>query len=396
MSRFIQSFEKQVSELGTVKIRHITLDELIEADKRAKQVQGENESATTFFNYLLECMLKEPILSSDKVANLSPETLEEVVDLAVDALGVRDYFRNLPTNTPIRVRLYQAHLEQEKALSEKMQRLLIDVAEKAQRAVSDVTKNLIRDDILQPYSDMVRNMGLLDLKIAMPTISADIISPYIKQAEQARHMLEEFSQATRAPLQDLVETISRIKLPDPYYSTALLESGLHSSDIHTPSYDFPETEIIEDIADQPVEERIRQRLLECYDIYSKLEQSLRDVIESKLSNFYGPKWWKQNAPQDVRNDCEIRKQEKETGFAQSYHPIYYAYVHDYRKVIVRRDNWDSVFAEIFHNKQEIEVCFNWVGAVRDSVAHVRPISDEEHMKFITAAKFLQTRIDNAS
>ena len=53
----------------------------------------------------------------------------------------------------------------------------------------------------------------------------------------------------------------------------------------------------------------------------------------------------------------------------SYHPIYYAYVHDYEKIIVQRDNWRRVFSAVLGAKNELEARFAWVGRVRDSIAH---------------------------
>ena len=89
------------------------------------------------------------------------------------------------------------------------------------------------------------------------------------------------------------------------------------------------------------------------------------------------------------------KKAKEKPHAASFAPIYYAYVHDYLKFIARRDNWDEQFSQIFGNKIELEACFAWVGNVRDAVAHIRPISDDDYVMFTAGAHWLQSRIMRA-
>ena len=68
----------------------------------------------------------------------------------------------------------------------------------------------------------------------------------------------------------------------------------------------------------------RDRLNEAYSIISKLETSLRAVIESKLQEMHGLHWWKRGVPEQVRNDCEQRKSEKEKPGEGGHHPISYA------------------------------------------------------------------------
>lgn len=140
---------------------------------------------------------------------------------------------------------------------------------------------------------------------------------------------------------------------------------------------------------------MRRQLTEGYAVLSQLEQSLRELIESRLQELYGNKWWKQGVPEKVRKDCDDRKKEKEKSSEISHPPIYYAYIGNYKDIIIRRDNWDKVFSSIFRNKTELEACFVWVGRVRDSIAHTRPVSDNDYENFLAGRRWLQVCINQA-
>lgn len=135
-----------------------------------------------------------------------------------------------------------------------------------------------------------------------------------------------------------------------------------------------------------------RRQLDAYGILSRLEQDLRKLIENKLRESYGDRWWKQGVPEKVRTDCEERKQIKEKPSESSYLPICYAHFNDYKEIILKRDNWKTLFRAIFANKSEVETCFSWVVRVRDPVAHIRPVSDDHHLQFRAAARRLQSAI----
>ncbi|SRR6266571_4965495 len=137
------------------------------------------------------------------------------------------------------------------------------------------------------------------------------------------------------------------------------------------------------------------RLVSAYDIICHLELAVRDLIEQELSSKHGKQWWKRAIPENIRKQCEERKQNKEKAGESVYHPICYAYVNDYKDIIVRSDNWRDVFSLIFLNKEELSVCFAWVAEVRDQVAHSRPISDMAYQRMYVAAKVLHERIQSA-
>jgi len=200
---------------------------------------------------------------------------------------------------------------------------------------------------------------------------------------------ESVSNGEINPLQVLVNKVINDSLPEPYFSNALYRSGLNSSLIHNPNF-FVDLEH-RDLSAVEMEEAQRIRLVEGFDIMSFLEQSLRSFIPEKLKVVHGDFWWRKGIPEDVKKGCEER-QMKEVLKGVSHHFIYYAYIHDYRKIITRNDNWRQAFSMVFENKLELETCFTWVSNVRNSIAHARPVPDDDYLMFIAGANWIQLRI----
>jgi hypothetical protein len=188
------------------------------------------------------------------------------------------------------------------------------------------------------------------------------------------------------PLKMAVDNVIRAGLSEPSFSNALYLSGLNSALIHSPNYTISEVKM---------EEVERRRLVEGYDILSFLELSLRNLISDRLSVIYGDIWWKRGVPEDIREGWNGRKLRKEITAKVSYHFIYYAFIDDYRKIITKNDNWNMAFSEVFGNKSELETCFSWVGNVRDSIAHTRPVPDDSYLMFIAGARWIQLRVKKA-
>lgn len=370
-----------VPGLGNVTLcSYLKFGQLIEAHDLADKV-GEVDRKDVFTNFILSCMFVEPQKTPEHVSNFSPEALGAVTQVIVDVLKIRKEFDATTDTLPIRERFYNAHITQESEISQEILASLAKHIGSLKLPGSEMAK----------LSDAIQQMSALNLKISLPKIP-DALLASAKQLDK----LTKFAKAisiTSEPLQKLIQGISQIKLPEPFFGTALLISGLDSSIIHSPTYALPPLHPVDIRETQKIRGAPQQRrLVAAYDILSQLEQSLRDCIEMGLRELHSDHWWKRGVPEDVRKDCEARKSEKEKPIDISYNPIYYAYIHDYKKIILRGDNWKPFFSSIFGEKIELEACFAWVSNVRDSVAHVRPISDDDFLMFTAAAKWIQTRI----
>jgi hypothetical protein len=392
---------RDISGLGSVALKPITVGVIMEAHDLTDDAD-ENEKAAVFTNFVLANMFVEPEQSPEDVANFSAELLTSVIDTAVDVLQIREQFNEAPENLPIRERFFKAYLDHKQALFQEMSSSL------ARNLDAIASKALHFRKIEDTLSNAVQRMGALNLRISLPKLSSDLFPGAVQAAQMLQmglspaisEVMQRFEEniidvgwMSNEPFQRIVEQITQVQLPEPYLSSALIASGLNSPILHSPSYTIPE---LEPIFDEEIESRAedaqRRRLVEGYDILSQLEQSLRGLIEVKLRELHGDHWWRRGVPEDVRIGCRERKSEKEEPLEVSHHPIYYAYVHDYEKIIVRRDNWSQVFSAVFGAKNELEASFAWVGRVRDSIAHTRPVSDDDYLMFMAGTRWIQIRV----
>jgi hypothetical protein len=192
-------------------------------------------------------------------------------------------------------------------------------------------------------------------------------------------------------IDQLVSAIALARFPTWALDRSLIRSGLDTATIHTPAF-APTPPAAKPTPSQA--ESAQRRLLDAFDSLLKFEFEMRDLISKRLSAVAGSKWWKQRVPSGVIEDCQTRKDEKERpGSGVAHHPIFYAYPDDYRKIILRQDNWDECFEQVFKHKIEINAFFLWIGAARPEIAHARPLGDAAFTKFTMAVRWIINAID---
>ena len=188
-----------------------------------------------------------------------------------------------------------------------------------------------------------------------------------------------FTEVLTGPFKNIAESVKSLNIPSSLLPNVLFESGVNTPQIHTPTYEI--SAFVEPI----MAETDRRRNLDAYDALLTLEQELRELIRTELRKLSGQRWWKQRVPSEIRLGCESRKQKREQDtFAARRHPIEYAYVDDYRSIIVRTDNWDDVFSRVFGRKIEVEPCFLWANQGRVDIGHSRMLSDDTYTAFMFA------------
>jgi hypothetical protein len=117
-----------------------------------------------------------------------------------------------------------------------------------------------------------------------------------------------------------------------------------------------------------------------YGIVKNLETQLRLFIEGKLST-KSVKWWSQRVPEDVRTNAEIRKQknDRQWPWYESYDEPIMAYVDfaDYLKIIIRADNWNEFFRDVFREQELISAKFKELNPIRNKIAHSRDLTEQD-------------------
>lgn len=118
-----------------------------------------------------------------------------------------------------------------------------------------------------------------------------------------------------------------------------------------------------------------------YDVLKQLEENLRKIIKEKLSNI-SSNWWKERIPQDVRENAEQRKAKNESPWSwlKQGELIDYVDFTDYAKIITKRDNWNEIFAKIFHNKETLEAKLKELEPIRNSIMHSRNLTSKQNKR----------------
>lgn len=117
-----------------------------------------------------------------------------------------------------------------------------------------------------------------------------------------------------------------------------------------------------------------------YDVLKNLENNLRELIKSELSTIT-PQWWRQRIPEDTRINAQDRKErnEKHVG-AKKNHLIFYVDFPDYKKIIIKNDNWNDVFRNVFGNKQLISSKLEELEPIRNAISHPRDLTSLEERR----------------
>lgn len=393
---------QEIPGLGLASLQVVVLRTLSEAEMLARQA-AEGDKANAFANLILSRMLVDPSRSPEEIDSLPTEAIIALVEVAATSIGSRSEFDALPADLPPRERLYQSHLEAERAQFEILNREITALRKSADaslKSIHDAARATLDAPPLAAFSrdqidEFVGRTAVINAKLIgdeATAFRAALDKSLFEPLEQSHRLA--IDSAMHESLSDAVSAAIRIKPPEPFLSDVLIATGINAPVLHSPTYTLPLVEAVqapEEIASR-AKDAERRRLLDAYDILLHLELNLRELIERKLRELHSHRWWKSGVPDGIRKSCEMRKQEKERPTSRSHHPIAYAYVDDYRAIILKRDNWNQLFVSIFGNSCELETCFTWVGRVRPDIAHARPVSDEDYLYFTTGARWIQDAI----
>ncbi len=367
----ITFFQKEIPELGKMTFcSHVTAGMMIDAC-RITEKADKNQQSDIFTNFLLSKLITEPSKDAQDVANFSEATLDAVVQVCIDIAGIREEFELTASDSSVRSRFHSAYMRVQEEYHDELAKCFY-------RNLDEFNLS----PMINQINEALQKMKALNLRISIPELP-DIV---FRNDAMFQGIAEAIRRAYSEPLRDLVNEIAQMRLPEPLLAEVLQISGLESAIFNPPTYVLSDLTVLD-------ETYTHRRHVEAYEVLILVEQSLRDVIESRLGELHGEDWWKRCVPEDVRRDCEWRKLEREKPSDVVLHPIYYANVYDYGKIITRNDNWRDVFSLVFGNKKEFEVCIQWVGDGRNPIAHTRPISDESYRMFITAALRIRSHIE---
>lgn len=119
-----------------------------------------------------------------------------------------------------------------------------------------------------------------------------------------------------------------------------------------------------------------QSMSKHYIIFYCLENSIRDLISSRLKEEYGIEWWKEAVPENVQKSAE-KNQEKENKSGvtpRSEELIDYTNFGELGEII--KVQWD-IFGDMFRDKIAVERILANLNLLRGPIAHCKPLAEDE-------------------
>lgn len=132
--------------------------------------------------------------------------------------------------------------------------------------------------------------------------------------------------------------------------------------------------------------------LECYSLISVFEAELRSSIESRLSSQFGPDWWNECVPAEVRGKAE-KLAEGEAKKGRIARPIDCLDFSHYDWILLDDKNWEKAFKSVFQNKDYVRARLIVLKSYRDPVAHSRgDITTKEKGEVVGAIHWMRKMI----
>lgn len=127
-----------------------------------------------------------------------------------------------------------------------------------------------------------------------------------------------------------------------------------------------------------------------YFVLSQVEQQLRRIVEERLSLLYGSQWIERCVPSQVRGRW-VKQRSRDR---QAHQPlIQYSGFPDLHVIVTEPKNWQA-FEPIFGNRDEISVSLRRLHPIRNSIAHSRPLNEDQKMTLVYETRWILVRLDH--
>lgn len=121
-----------------------------------------------------------------------------------------------------------------------------------------------------------------------------------------------------------------------------------------------------------------------YPVLYIFENSVREVVRRVLTKAFGADWWDRCASENVKRTVADRmRQENDTPWhgARGAHPIFYTDIKDLVSIVRNSDAWQQL-KPVLGNIEWFSQLINCIGASRNPVAHMNPISGHDRQRVI--------------
>lgn len=166
-------------------------------------------------------------------------------------------------------------------------------------------------------------------------------------------------------------------LPEPAFTQSLSTIGIVRADLFSPAY-RKAVGPPADEEDKP-QEAVKRRMVSAFDVLFSFETQVREYLVEAMTERYGPEWDVHRVPGKVLNDWRRKRQEAVSKGEPRQPLICYADFTDYVQIIVRKDNWEEIFAPVFCNSDDAAVSFRRLHPIRLCTMHARPITKDDFL-----------------
>lgn len=116
-----------------------------------------------------------------------------------------------------------------------------------------------------------------------------------------------------------------------------------------------------------------------YQTLLRFEREIRAFIVAVMSATFGPEWMKHQLPPNIHDLWQAKKAAALKAGADDIPLIEYADFTDYLLIIERKDNWASVFKQVFGRPEDIRESLQRLYPVRLATMHARIITLDDDL-----------------
>ncbi len=139
-------------------------------------------------------------------------------------------------------------------------------------------------------------------------------------------------------------------------------------------------------AEEVDEEAEFKRTNAAHDRLQRFESQLRHFINERMTAAYGPDWIKHYVPGEIRERWVEKKKKAEHSGEKDWPLIAYADFTDYVPIIIRSDNWASVFKPVFGRAESVRESFQRLYPIRLCTMHARLITQDDELYLLVETK----------
>ena len=128
----------------------------------------------------------------------------------------------------------------------------------------------------------------------------------------------------------------------------------------------------------------------------RFETHIRRFIERQLREVSGDNWMKERVPPQILEDWQAKQRRARDSGEPDRPAIAYADFTHYEQIILRKDNWQDVFAPVFTRRTLVQESFQRLYPIRVCAMHARIITQDDELYLHVETKRLLASIGIAS